>query len=160
VLELAGVVAAQQRELLELRDLASLARTQTLVADQASEHLHKALLASAKVLADLGHPNGNVTMGAVTHKGTLSVQRAASADATAVESRACESSDRTARNVALELRGIASILGGAKLGAKVEGTHAQKRLDELQRRETTSNAESVSGTFEVTYDGLSIKVGS
>ncbi len=74
--DLLAVVAAQQREIEELRghlDAATMSRVQTEVTRLAQEH-HKAMLAETReTIGSLGLTSGEVTMGEAEHRGSVVV---------------------------------------------------------------------------------------
>lgn len=159
VIDLAAIVAVQQRELARLRHATSIATLQTSVGEQASDHLHKALAASARVLSELGRPSAEVSVGSVVQKGTIRATSKTTSEHRDDRAHRSSENDLTHVGVGLELKGIVGRIAGGKLNVAVDSTKAQQRVEELTREAKSSSDDTFEGTFEIEYEGVSIKVG-
>jgi hypothetical protein len=162
VIDLLSIVAAQQQQIIELSrkvEAATVTEVQSRIHDQASEHLHKVLVSSAKALKDLGNPVGSVTAGTVTHKGSITIRRSASSKDAASSKTTTENQIKTKVDVAAEMKGLAARLAAADLKVKIDTSQLDKRTEVLSRQNESQSMESFQGELEIQYQGISVTVG-
>lgn len=162
LVDLLGIVAAQQQQIAELSrqvQAGTVAQIQSRIHEQASEHLHKVVLTSAKALKELGTPVGQVTAGTVVHKGSVVISRSASSKDSETATDHRQTDDTTKVDVGAEVRGLAAKLAGGTLKVKVDTTEVEKRMAALERQRERTNTESFQGELEIQYQGVSVTIG-
>lgn len=162
MVDLVGIVAAQQQQIAELArrlEASTVAEMQSKIHEQASDHLHRVLLSSAKALKELGTPIGSVTAGDVTHKGSITLTRTSSSKEQNSSKASDDCQEALQVDIAAEATGLLKSLAGVAVSGKVNTAQVEKRMRELASQKETSTSESFKGELEIQYHGVSITIG-
>lgn len=162
MVDLVGIVAAQQQQIAELArrlEASTVAEMQSKIHEQASDHLHRVLLSSAKALKELGTPIGSVTAGNVIHKGSITLTRTSSSKEQNSSKTSDDRQDALQVDIAAEATGLIKNLAGAAVSSKVNTAQVEKRMRELASQKEASTSESFKGDLEIQYHGVSVTIG-
>lgn len=158
--DLLAVVAAQQREIEEIRrqlDAAAMSRVQTEVTKLVQEH-HKAMLAEAReTIGALGLASGEVTVGEAEHRGSVVVKLARSSEEGRTGATASKGADAGKVDVAAEVRGLAARLASVGVDVSSETSRVRERAELAEQSRASAESQRFEGTFESKQKGVTIR---
>ncbi len=159
--ELTAIVAAQQQQIAQLQAqllMATVARIHEDSSRRSSEHLQHALTRSAAALKDLGVPAGEVSVGTVRHKGSLSLRMASDGSTSSDVSEEAALSSKLGGEIAAELAGLKGKLAKISTTAKGSLEKIDSRTKRAKQAAQQSSSTEASGDFEMEYAGISIRI--
>ena len=152
-------IALQQNQLVNLSEelnAVSLLRIQTETNEQASKHLDGALDKAAATLKSTGG-NGEVSVGATTHKGALRLVRN-SEDAVQRNSTRDEALSN-ASTVEAKLKIAVAGLFNSTVGLNVDTQQTSALIEKASEKARHVRAEEAVGTFEIRHGAITCRIG-
>ena len=154
-------VQQEQIELLSQQlDSIGLGRLQERMSDKASQHLHSSLVSSARVLKELGAPSGEVSVGNVIQRGSISVSQERLDELSESSNSMSERRNNIAASVGASISGLVAKIAsiGGEVSFSLERLEALKEEMSVSKKSMDKN--SYEGTFEIEYHGVKVKIGT
>lgn len=160
--DLLSVVAEQQQQIENLRlaiEAASIAHVQVQVTRLAQEDFRQRIADAKEILPDIARAGGEFSVGAIEHRGTLTISKATTTSGADQTKTLAHGRDAKKVDVAAEIKGIASKLAGCEGAVAVDVSNVNDRVDSLYAERRQHDEAKIEGTFETRQTGSVFRFG-